>query len=184
MLDIGVQRSVQLNAKRVGVTPEQNRPSTYAEVAMTSTQHNKSSLEVEVENQRPDRSIFKTPKPQGAFRDKIVVEINTIDGIEFRGTITTKEAIRTIFMEALGFGKEDLGSLTIGYSKGRIITYKLLDQFDIDSLSSLEFFEFKRESRLRNGEMVEAVMGCRIRGTRSRALPSSSSLPYADEGYR
>jgi hypothetical protein len=49
-----------------------------------------------------DRSIFKTAKPQGAYKDEIFVEVNTIDGQEDRATETTKETIKTIFMEELG----------------------------------------------------------------------------------
>ena len=55
-----------------------------------------------------DRSIFRTSKPQGAFRDEIVVEVNTIDGVEYRGTVTTKEAIKIIFMGELGFAGNHL----------------------------------------------------------------------------
>jgi hypothetical protein len=103
-----------------------------------------------------------------------VIEVNTIDGIEFKGTVTTKEAIRTIFVDALGFEKETLGSVTIGYSKGRIITYKLINQFDKDTLGSLEEFEFKRHSKNRDGESIEAIMGCRIRGiSKNRGPPLS-----------
>ena len=77
----------------------------------------------------PDRSYFMTQNPQGSFRDEIMVEINTIDGIEFKGTITPREAIRDIFVDKLGFEKTALGSLTIGFSRGRIVTYKLIAQF-------------------------------------------------------
>jgi hypothetical protein len=132
-----------------------------------------------------DNSIFKTAKPQGAFRDEIVVEVNTIDGMEFRGTVTTKEAIKSIFIEQLGFERNSLGSMTIGYSKGRIITYKLLNEFDIDTLSTVEEFEFKRESKNRNGETICSIIGCKIRGIRQRRGPNpNQSTPYSDEGYR
>jgi hypothetical protein len=135
--------------------------------------------------QKADRSIFKTPKPEGAFRDEIVVEVNTIDGSDFKSTVTTREAIKTIFTEALGFEKSALDSLTIGYSKGRIITFKLKNQFDIDKLSSIEKFEFRRESKNRNGDTVISVLGCRIRGIRQQRGPNSQQfIPYTDEGYR
>ena len=105
-------------------------------------------------NQAPDLSIFKTSKPQGSFRDEIVVEIKTIDDVPYRGTITIQEAIKTIFIGAMGFHKESLGSLTIGYSMGRIVTYKLKDQIDIDQLASIEAFSFNRSSKRQSGETI------------------------------
>ncbi len=53
-----------------------------------------------------DHSFFRTEKPQGGFRDEIVVEVNTLDGVDFKGTVTTKEAIGSIFVGALGFEKK------------------------------------------------------------------------------
>jgi hypothetical protein len=131
-----------------------------------------------------DTSIFKTQTPEGSFRDEIVVEVNTLNGEDFRGTVTTKEAIRTIFVERLGFEREALGSFSIGYSKGRIVTFKLINQFDIDTLASVERFEFKRLSKNRSGEPITATLGCRIRGIRRPRAPSSIPAQYYDEGYR
>ena len=54
------------------------------------------------------KPIFTTKKPDGAFRDEIVVEIQTLDEKPFKGTITPKEARRTIFEEILGIKQEDL----------------------------------------------------------------------------
>ncbi len=140
---------------------------------------------VSQDTSRMDRSFFRTQKPQGAFRDEIVVEINTLNGSEFRGTITSKEAIRTIFIEIMGFERSSLGSLTIGYSKGRIVTFKLINQFDIDLLASIENFQFTRESKNHNGDLVTSILGCRIRGIRkSRGSTNDGQAPYQDEGFR
>jgi hypothetical protein len=90
-------------------------------------------------------------------------------------------------MGELGFEKEALGSLTIRYSKGRIITYKLVSQFDIDTLVGVENFEFTRESKSRSGEQIINKLGCRIRGihkARARAHTQASSTQYTEEGYR
>ncbi len=113
-----------------------------------------------------DRSIFKTVKPQGSFRDEIIVEINTIDEEPFRGTVTITEAVKRIFVEALGFDKTALGSVNIGFSMGRIVTFKLKDQFDIDQLASIEEFNFKRQHQRRDGMITEQILGCKIRGIR------------------
>lgn len=139
----------------------------------------------ENQDSRPDTSIFKTQKPDGAFRDEIVVEVNLIDGEPFKGTLTTLEAIKTIFINTLGFSKSDLGSLTIGYSMGRIVTFKLLSQFNIDLLESVENFDFKRVSKNRAGESIESTISCKIRGIRRvRANDFTSTSNYTDQGYR
>ena len=132
--------------------------------------------------QGTDQSIFKTSKPQGAFRDEVVVEINTINDEPFLGTITTQEAVKAIFIKALGFSKEALGSITIGYSRGRIVTFKLKDQFDIDQLANYELFSFNRTSTKRNGETFEQKVGCKIRGI--RRPNSNDAADYRDRGLR
>ena len=48
-------------------------------------------------------SVFTTSKPEGAVRDEIIVELQTIDDKVFRGSITLKEARQKIFQEILGF---------------------------------------------------------------------------------
>ena len=133
-------------------------------------------------SQAPDLSIFKTSKPQGSFRDEIVVEIKTIDDVPYRGTITIQEAIKTIFIGAMGFHKESLGSLTIGYSMGRIVTYKLKDQFDIDQLASIEEFSFNRSSKRQSGETITQRLGCKIRGIHKVRV--NDDLTYREDATR
>jgi hypothetical protein len=48
-------------------------------------------------------------------------------------------------MDKLGFAKSNLSSLTIGSSMGRTITFKLLNQFNLDQLESIENLNFKCE---------------------------------------
>ena len=58
--------------------------------------------------------VFKTPMPDGPFRYEIVVEILSLDGKDFVGTITPTEARKVILEEVLGFTQEDLAGITIG----------------------------------------------------------------------
>ena len=184
------QDSSQLQLQRVALPglpgPLDGRPS-YASVVADVASVQGSSNVVTVDqggaaSTAADLSIFKTSKPQGAFRDEIVVEVNTIDNEPFRGTVTVQEAVKAVFIGALGFYKESLGSLTIGYSMGRIITFKLKEQFDIDQLSSCEEFCFYRTSKRRNGEVIEQKLGCRIRGIRKARMDDQSS--YREDGTR
>jgi hypothetical protein len=91
------------------------------------------------------RLIFTTKKPDGAFRDEVVVEIQTLDDQPFKGTITPKEARRTIFEGILGFKQEDLVGFYYAYSGCPIVTFKLKEQFNIDSLASFQEFNVERK---------------------------------------
>ena len=113
-----------------------------------------------------DRSVFKTSGPEGGFRDEIIVGIDTIDGEPYRGTVTVREAVREIFLGVMEFSKEALASVSIGYNKGRIVTFKLVDKFDIDQLSSIEEFSFGRQGQRKDGSIFEQTLGCKIRGIR------------------
>ena len=67
-----------------------------------------------------------------------------MDGMQFVGTITPTEARKTIFEDILGLTQANLASVTIGYNQGRIVTYKLKQQFDVDQLHECEHFEMER----------------------------------------
>ena len=123
-------------------------------------------------NQYPDRSIFKTAQPSGGLRDEIVVSIDTIDGEHYNGTITVREAVREIFIGVLNFEKEVLASVSIGYNKGRIVTFKLVKEFDIDLLESVEIFSFIRQGQRKDGSLYEQVIGCKVRGIHRRTQPT------------
>ena len=123
-------------------------------------------------NQYPDRSIFKTAQPSGGLRDEIVVSIDTIDGEQYNGTITVREAVREIFIGVLNFEKEVLASVSIGYNKGRIVTFKLVKEFDIDLLESVEIFSFNRQGQRKDGSLYEQVIGCKVRGIHRRTQPT------------
>ena len=49
---------------------------------------NVSMIVAEKENNNIPPPVFKTPAPDGAYRDEITIEIMFINGNEFTGTIT------------------------------------------------------------------------------------------------
>ena len=69
--------------------------------------------------------VFKTPAPEGPYRDEIVVEVLSLNGQEYVGTITPSEARKIIFGDALGLDQSQLAGITIGFNRGRVITFKL-----------------------------------------------------------
>ena len=115
-----------------------------------------------------DKSVFKTSVPEGGYRDEIIVGVDTIDGETYRGTITVREAVREIFLGIMEFSKEALASVSIGFNKGRIVTFKLVDKFDIDQLASIEEFSFNRQGQRKDGSIFEQKIGCKIRGIRKQ----------------
>jgi hypothetical protein len=133
------------------------------------------------ETSKPIRKpIFTTKKPDGAFRDEIVVEIQTLDEQPFKGTITPKEARRTIFEEILGFKQEDLIGFYFAYSGCPIVTFKLKEQFNIDSLESFQEFNVERKLKVGNEEKT-STLKCKIRGIRTA---QNNRASYQDEGFR
>ena len=131
--------------------------------------------------------VFKTPSPDGPYRDEIVVEVLQIDGRDFIGTITPTEARRKIFEEMLGLDQDILTGITLGFNRGRIITYKLKQQLDIDQLYRKEFFDFQRTK----GKEVMKIL-CKIRGLKDPSRRSDQATrpvrqphdQYADDGTR
>ncbi len=122
------------------------------------------------------KSIFTTKKPDGAFRDEIVVEIQTLDDKPFKGSITPKEASWTIFEDVLGFKQADLIGFYFAYSGCPIVTFKLKEQFNIDSPESFKEFNVKRKCRIGNEEKT-AILRCKVRG-------DCTNQNYQDEGFR
>jgi len=127
------------------------------------------------------KPIFTTKKPDGAFRDEIVVEIQTLDDQPFKGTITPKEARRTIFEEILGFKQEDLIGFYFAYSGCPIVTFKLKEQINIDSLESFQEFSVERKCRVGNEEKT-ATLKCKIRGIRT--TQNNRAENYQDGAFR
>ncbi len=142
--------------------------------------HTAASQDSREPNKSIRKSIFTTKKPDGAFRDEIVVKIQTLDDKPFKGTITPKEARRTIFEEILGFRGEDLIGFYFGYSGCPIVTFKLKEQFNIDSLKPFQEFNVERKYKVGTEDKM-AILKCKIRGIRSTQNYHAEN--YQDEGF-
>lgn len=113
-----------------------------------------------------DNSVFKTPESEGGFRDEIIIGIDTLEDEPYKGTFIGHEAVREIFLEIMEFSKKALASVSIGYNKGYIITFKLVDKFNIDQLVSFEEFSFIRQGQRKDDTIFDQKLGCKIRGIR------------------
>ena len=127
------------------------------------------------------KAVFTTQKPDGAFRDEIVVEIQSLDEKPFKGTITPKEARLKIFEEILGFQQTELLGFYFSYSGCPIVTFKLKSQFNIDQLEPIQSFVLERKFKDQNEERTSTLQ-CKIRGIRSKQ--QNSDYNYQDEGFR
>ena len=81
----------------------------------------------------------------------------------------------------MGFQQEDLIGYYFGFSGCPIVTFKLRKEFNIDSLESVEKFNFERRFRNQNVEKT-SILHCKIRGIRTNQKHFDNN--YKDEGIR
>ena len=131
------------------------------------------------QNNRPDRPFdlgentrFVTPRSEGALRDEITIECQTLNGRPFKGTLTFNEAVDSIFVEILGFSFDDLYSVRMRYSGCPIVKFKLKNQTNIDDLRSVEHFNLER--RPSNTNEIDIIC-CKVLGIRG-----IQSVPHYD----
>ena len=120
--------------------------------------------------------IFKTAPPNGPMRDDLVIEIQKINGKPFRGQLTFTEAKDGIFTGCLDLNIKLIHGIRFGFNTYPTIKYKLKEQINIDDLHHLEYFEFKREYKMK-GEWVTDTFECKIFGIRSNTGEQTQSDP-------
>jgi hypothetical protein len=114
------------------------------------------------------KSLYVTPKPQGGFKDEILIKVNTINGNPFRGTFTSDEIWKGIFVSILGFEKDLLHGYKTEWRNGQLTIYlKMKQQSNIDDLWECENFTFTREIK-RGAEVMHDKIECNIMGIRRR----------------
>ena len=102
------------------------------------------------------------------MRDDLVVEIQTVNGEKFKGSINVKEAKDDIFKGKLGLDVKLLHGIRFGFSTYPVVKFKLKQQIDVDALAYCEHFELQRPYTF-NGEQKFDTLGCKIRGIRTTA---------------
>jgi hypothetical protein len=161
------------NQSGSGSGPNQlNQPDTgrsYASAAASSTDHQQPTDPTSTIRQPTERpKKFKTPAPEGSMRDDLVIEIQTVNGEKFKGSVNVKEAKDEIFKGKLGLDVKLLHGIRFGFSTYPVVKFKLKEQIDVDALAYCEHFEFQRPYTF-NGELKFDTLGCKIRGIRTSA---------------
>jgi hypothetical protein len=134
-----------------------------------SIQQRRNSEASNAEMARPKKTldrVFTTPAPDGSMRDDLTVEIQTMNGRPFKGSLTIEEARDGIFSSSLGLNPAILHGIRYRFSTYPVIKFKLKHQIDIDELHHLEHFTFARHYRL-NGEDKTDTFECKLNGIRS-----------------
>jgi hypothetical protein len=137
--------------------------SSYAQIAIGETRAEAYRRKRELAS-----SLYVTPKPQGGYRDEIIIKANTINGNPFRGTFTSDEIRIGIFVNILGFEKDLLHGYKTEWRNGAQTLYlKMKQQSNIDDLWECEKFTFIREIK-RGAGVTEDRIECNILGIRKR----------------
>ena len=103
---------------------------------------------------------------EGAMRDRFVVDINLIDGQPFKGTVTRTEALKHIFIRALGFSAAEFHGAIPAFKGHPVVIFKTKEIFNIDErLAGKSFFTYQKKVKTDQGEKV-VEMTCTIKGIR------------------
>jgi hypothetical protein len=129
-----------------------------------------------------------------AFRQEIEVALETLNGEEFRGTVTPQEAKFTVFRDCLGFPDfTNFDGVRLSYKAGPALVFKLKTAINVDELIGIQYFKFQRKST-RQGRLYMDTVGCKIRGLRVPSMNADNqqmssgtnrkNRPDQDDGTR
>ena len=123
--------------------------------------------------------IIKNDK---GLREEIEVELKSLDGLAFRGSVTMIEAKHGIYRDCLGFRDfKNFDGVRINYKGVLIVTFKLKEAIDVDVLFPIQNFQFKRKLKIQ-GRLVDQIIECKIRGLRNQERNEKASFKNTVEG--
>jgi len=107
-----------------------------------------------------------TSKTDRAIRNNFVVDILKLNGEDFKGTISHLDAIKLIFVAALGFSPQEFAGAIPGYRGNPTVLFKTKEVFNIDKKFAEKLtFSFIKKIRKEDGETVNTY-DCEIRCVR------------------
>ena len=117
------------------------------------------------------------------MRDEITIEVQTINGKPFKGTLTFHEALEGIYMKCLELDRNLLHGIRFRFSKCPVIKYKFKEQINIDEMQRVEYFEFYRRYSVK-GEQRYDTFGCKINGIRTGSFEETAAESDPDPNVR
>ena len=106
-------------------------------------------------------------KNEGAFREELEVEIQTINGEPFRGSITHQEAKHRIYKEVLGCPFSNFRGVRTGFKNCPTATFMLKKAVNIDDMAGFQNFFFERRFKKKDGSEGVDRLDCKLRGVRT-----------------
>ena len=109
------------------------------------------------------KPVFEV-RNEGSMREEIEVEIESLNGGDWTGTISPQEAKSQIYKHCLGFDDlKNFDGVRISFKGKLVLTFKLKTAVDVDDFIDIQFFNYTRTGT-RRGKPFEDVIGCKIRG--------------------
>ena len=109
-----------------------------------------------------------TAQTEGAMRNNFVVDVLKKNGDDFKGTIKHQDAIKLIFVSALGFKPQEFAGAIPGYRGNPTVLFKTKEIFNIDErFANLTRFSFVKRVKEDSGERTDTY-DCSIRGVREK----------------
>jgi len=114
----------------------------------------------------------------GRHRDVIEVEVLDINGSPYTTNMRSSDAIRDIYMKALGLDKNQIIGVQVAWKGRPLISFRLKEKIPIDELPAS--FSYEKETKLDDGSVINQVINCKIKGVR----PPKLHVGYVDDGTR
>ena len=119
-----------------------------------------------------------TVRTEGAMRNNFTVDILKLNGEDFKGTIKHTDAIKLIFVRALGFTPQEFAGAIPGYRGNPTVLFKTKEVFNIDQrFAQLQNFSFIKRVQEEDG-MVTHTYDCSIRGVRAEGSTRSEQYTW------
>ena len=117
-------------------------------------------------------------RTEAAIRNNFTVDILKMNGEDFRARIVGSDAVKLIFVKALGFRPQQLASVVPGYRGTPSVLFKLHKSINIDEVfKDRAEFSFIKRIPTKDGQITETY-DCSIRGVRVEGQPSQREQRY------
>jgi len=120
---------------------------------------------------------------EGPIRQVLEVEIRTLNGKQFRGTVTPQEAKHKIFRESLGFEYSNFYGVRPGWKGVPTMTFTFCEPTNVDDLHRMQDFVYERKTKSGKETITETV-GCHIKGLRSKQEEGAGWEPFQENWMR